>query len=259
MNVHENARLTPRGRDVCVQRVLAGESVDAVAQAFSVSVRTIRKWMARYRTEGAAGLRDRSSRPHRSPRATSSEIAERIEALRRARRTMLSIAQDVGVSLATVSRLLRLRGLSRLAALEPAMPIVRYERARPGELIHIDTKKLGRIVRPSHRVTGDRRDSVDGAGWEFLHLAVDDHSRLAYTEVLDSEGKQAATAFLMRAMTWFAEQGVSVERVMTDNGSGYRSKLWKRACRALELRHLRTRPYYKTAATCAPAPYMLSG
>lgn len=243
MNVHENARLTPRGRDVCVQRVLAGESVDAVAQAFSVSVRTIRKWMARYRTEGAAGLRDRSSRPHRSPRATSSEIAERIEALRRARRTMLSIAQDVGVSLATVSRLLRLRGLSRLAALEPAMPIVRYERARPGELIHIDTKKLGRIVRPSHRVTGDRRDSVDGAGWEFLHLAVDDHSRLAYTEVLDSEGKQAATAFLMRAMTWFAEQGVSVERVMTDNGSGYRSKLWKRACRALELRHLRTRPY----------------
>jgi transposase InsO family protein len=171
------------------------------------------------------------------------EIAARIEALRRTRRTMLSIAAEVGVSLATVSRLLRVRGLSRLSALEPALPIVRYERARPGELIHIDTKKLGRIVRPSHRVTGDRRDAVDGAGWEFLHLAVDDHSRLAYTEVLDSEGKQAATAFLLRALIWFADQGVSIERVMTDNGSAYRSKLWKRACCALELRHLRTRPY----------------
>jgi transposase InsO family protein len=226
-----------------VQRVLAGEAVVAVAEAFSVSTRTIRKWVARFGAEGAAGLKDRSSRPHRSARATPVEIAARIEALRRTRRTMLSIAAEVGVSLATVSRLLRVRGLSRLSALEPALPIVRYERARPGELIHIDTKKLGRIVRPSHRVTGDRRDAVDGAGWEFLHLAVDDHSRLAYTEVLDSEGKQAATAFLLRALIWFADQGVSIERVMTDNGSAYRSKLWKRACCALELRHLRTRPY----------------
>jgi transposase InsO family protein len=243
MNVHENARLTPRGRDACVQRVLAGEAVEAVAQAFSVSARTVRKWVARFRAEGAAGLKDRSSRPHRSARATPANIAARIEALRRTRRTMLSIAAEVGVSLATVSRLLRARGLSRLSALEPAPAIVRYERAKPGELIHIDTKKLGRIVRPSHRVTGNRRDAVDGAGWEFLHLAVDDHSRLAYTEVLDSEGKQAATAFLLRALIWFAEHGVIVERVMTDNGSAYRSKLWKRACLALELRHLRTRPY----------------
>lgn len=156
---------------------------------------------------------------------------------------MLSIAQEVGVSLSTVSRLLRVRGLSTLAALEPPVPVVRYERATPGELIHIDIKKLGRIVRPSHRVTGNRRDSVDGAGWEYLHLAVDDHSRLAYTEVLDSEGKQDATAFLLRALIWFAEHGITVERAMTDNGSAYRSKLWRRACRALELRHLRTRPY----------------
>jgi transposase InsO family protein len=156
---------------------------------------------------------------------------------------MQSIAQEVGVSLATVCRLLRLRGLSKLSALEPASPVVRYERATPGELIHIDTKKLGRIVRPSHRVTGDRRDSVEGAGWEYLHLAVDDHSRLAYTEVLNSEGKQAATAFLLRALIWFADHGVNVERVMTDNGSAYRSRLWRRACCALELRHVRTRPY----------------
>lgn len=243
MNVHENARLTPRGRAACVQRVVEGEPVEAVAAAISVSTRTVRKWVARYRAEGAAGLQDRSSRPHRSARATSADIAARIEALRRIRRTMLSIAEEVGVSLSTVSRLLRVRGLSTLAALEPAAPIVRYERATPGELIHIDIKKLGRIVRPSHRVTGDRRDAVDGAGWEYLHLAVDDHSRLAYTEMLNSEGKQDATAFLLRALTWFAEHGITVERAMTDNGSAYRSKLWRRACHALELRHVRTRPY----------------
>ena len=243
MNVHENARLTPRGRAVMVERVMSGEPHAAVAEAFGVSVRTVCKWVVRYRADGEAGLRDRSSRPHRSPTATPADTAERIEGLRRIRRTMLGIAQEVGVSVSTVSRLLRLRGLSKLSALDPVVPIVRYERATPGELIHIDIKKLGRIVRPSHRVTGDRRDGVDGAGWEYLHLAVDDHSRLAYTEVLNSEGKQDATAFLLRALIWFAEQGITVEGAMTDNGSAYRSKLWRRACRALELRHLRTRPY----------------
>lgn len=243
MNVHENARLTPRGRAVMVERVMSGDAQEAVAEAFGVSVRTVGKWVMRYRADGEAGLRDRSSRPYRSPTATPADTAERIEGLRRSRRTMLSIAQEVGVSLSTVSRLLRMRGLSRLSALEPAAPIVRYERATPGELIHIDIKKLGRIERPSHRVTGDRRDTVDGAGWEYLHLAVDDHSRLAYTEMLASEGKQDATAFLLRALLWFAEQGITVERAMTDNGSAYRSKLWRRACCALELRHVRTRPY----------------
>ena len=167
----------------------------------------------------------------------------RIEALRRQRRTMLAIAVEVGVSLPTVARLLKARGLSRLSALDSVPQIVRYERERPGELIHIDTKKLGRIVRPSHRVTGNRRDSVDGAGWEFLHLAVDDHSRLAYTEVLMDEKKESATAFLLRALDWFTAHGVAVERVMTDNGSAYKSKLWRRACQALEVRHLRTKPY----------------
>lgn len=243
MNVHENARLTPRGREALVRRVLAGESVEAVAEACSVSTRTVRKWVKRFRTEGLAGLQDRSSRPYRLRALTPAAVADRVEELRRLRRTMLAIAQDVGVSLPTVSRLLKARGLSRLSALESKPAIVRYERDRPGELIHIDTKKLGRIVRPGHRVTGDRRDSVEGAGWEYLHLAVDDHSRLTYTEVLPDEKKETATAFLLRALAWFAEHGIIVERVMTDNGSAYSSKLWRRACRALEIRHVRTRPY----------------
>jgi transposase InsO family protein len=243
MNVHENARMTPRGREGMVRRVLGGESVEAVALAYELSQRTVRKWVARFAAEGLGGLLDRSSRPHRLARMTPLEVAARIEGLRRQRRTMLAIAGEVGVSLATVSRLLRARGLSRLAALEPKVPIVRYERAAPGELIHIDTKKLGRIVRPGHRVTGRPQDTVDGAGWEYLHLAVDDHSRLAYTELLPDERPVCATAFLLRALAWFAEQGVAVERVMTDNGPAYVSKLWRRACRALELRHIRTRPY----------------
>lgn len=243
MNVHENARLTPRGREALVRRFLGGESVEAVAEACSVSTRTVRKWVRRFLAEGLVGLQDRSSRPHRLRALTPVRIADQVEALRRQRRTMLAIAEEVGVSLPTVSRLLKARGLSRLSALDPKAPIVRYERERPGELIHVDTKKLGRIVRPSHRVTGNRRDSVDGAGWEYLHLAVDDHSRLAYTEVLPDETKQSATAFLLRAVAWFAEHGITVERVMSDNGSAYRSKLWRRACQALELRHIRTRPY----------------
>lgn len=243
MNVHENARLTPCGRGQLVRRVLSGEAPRAVADAQCLSVQTVRKWVRRFEQEGLAGLRDRSSRPHRLRDATPEAVVNRIEALRRQRRTMLAIAVEVGVSLPTVARLLKARGLSRLSALDSVPQIVRYERERPGELIHIDTKKLGRIVRPSHRVTGNRRDSVDGAGWEFLHLAVDDHSRLAYTEVLMDEKKESATAFLLRALDWFTAHGVAVERVMTDNGSAYKSKLWRRACQALEVRHLRTKPY----------------
>lgn len=243
MNVHENARLTPRGREALVRRVLGGESAEAVADSRDVSVRTVTKWVKRYQVEGRAGLKDRTSRPQRLRALTPAAVANRIEDLRRQRRTMLSIAVEVGVSLATVGRLLKARGLSRLSALDPKPPVVRYERERPGELIHIDIKKLGRIERPSHRVTGDRRDRVEGAGWEYLHLAVDDHTRLAYTEILSSEQKRDATAFLVRALNWFAEHSVDVERVMTDNGSAYRSQLWRRACQALELRHIRTRPY----------------
>lgn len=243
MNVHENARLTPRGREGLARRVLAGETTEAVAEAYGVSGRTVKKWVKRYVAQGKAGLRDRSSRPRRLRALTPPAVADRVTELRRQRRTMLGIAMEVGISLATVGRLLKTRGLSRLSSLEPKPAIVRYERQRPGELLHIDTKKLGRIVRPSHRVTGDRRDRSEGAGWEYLHLAVDDHSRLAYTEILRSEQKRDATAFLLRALTWFADHGVNVEGVMTDNGNPYRSRLWRRACRALELRHIRTRPY----------------
>lgn len=243
MNVHENARLTPRGREALVRRVLAGESVESVAEAVNVSMQTVRKWVKRFLTEGLGGLQDRSSRPRRLRAVTPDAIGARIEELRRQRRTLLAIAMEVRVSLATVGRLLKARGLSRLSSLEPKPAVIRYERERPGELLHIDTKKLGCIERPSHRVTGDRRDRVRGIGWEYLHLAVDDHSRLAYTEILPSEQKRVATGFLVRALAWFAEHGVDVERVMTDNGNAYRSRLWRRACRALELRHLRTRPY----------------
>lgn len=243
MNVHENARLTPRGREALVRRVLAGESIDSVAEAFSVSTRSAIKWLKRFEEEGLTGLQDRSSKPHRLRALTPAAVADRIEELRRRRRTMLSIAAEVGVSVATVGRLLKARGLSRLSSLDPKPPVVRYERDRPGELLHIDTKKLGRIERPSHRVTGDRTDRTRGAGWEFLHLAVDDHSRLAYTEILADEGKRSATAFLLRAMAWFADHGVTTERVMTDNGSAYNSKLWRRACQAFEVRHIKTRPY----------------
>lgn len=243
MNVHENARLTPRGREALVRRVLAGESVESAAEAFSVSVRTVVKWVKRFQDQGLAGLQDRSSRPRRLRAVTPDAIATRVEELRRQRQTMLSIAAEVGVSLATVGRLLKARGLSRLASLEPKPRIVRYERERPGELLHIDTKKLGKIVRPSHRVTGDRRDRVEGAGWEYLHLAIDDHTRLAYTEILRDERKASATAFLLRALDWFGTHGVTVEGVMTDNGTAYRSRLWRRACQSLEVRHIRTRPY----------------
>jgi transposase InsO family protein len=243
MNVHENARLTPRGREALVRRVLAGEAVEAVADALGVSIRTVRKWVKRFLTEGLAGLQDRSSRPQRLRAVTPDATAARIEELRRQRRTMLAIAAEVRVSLATVGRLLKTRGLSRLSSLDPKPVVIRYERERPGELLHIDTKKLGRIERPSHRVTGDRRDRVRGIGWEYLHLAVDDHSRMAYTEILKDEGQRTSTAFLLRALAWFADHGVDTERVMTDNGNAYRSRLWRRACRALELRHIRTRPY----------------
>jgi len=243
MNVHENARLTPRGREALVGRVLAGESVEAVAEALSVSPRTVAKWVKRFLAEGLAGLQDRSSRPHRLRALTPGAIAARVEALRRQRRTMLAIAVEVQVSLATVGRLLKARGLSRLSSLDPRPAVIRYERERPGELLHIDTKKLGRIGRPSHRVTGDRRDRIRGIGWEYLHLAVDDHSRLAYTEIQKDEGQRTSTAFLLRALAWFAEHGIDTEQVMTDNGNAYRSRLWRRACRALELRHIRTRPY----------------
>jgi transposase InsO family protein len=192
-----------------------------------------------------AGLQDRSSRPHRLHRPTPASTVERIEALRRQRFTGQQIAQDLGVSPATVSRVLCRLGLNRITALEPAEPVRRYERERPGELIHIDIKKLGRFERTGHRITGDRagQSKSRGIGWEYLHLAVDDHSRLAYSEILPNEKRASCLAFLFNALRFFRRYGVAVERVMTDNGSAFKSRRYAKALRRLGVGHKRTRPY----------------
>jgi len=244
MNVHKNARLTPRGRAEMVRRVVdQAHTPKAVATAFGVCERTVRKWVRRFRAEGLDGLQDRRSRPQRLRKPTPEATVERIEALRRRRWTGAQIATETGVSPATVSRVLRRLGLNRLKALEPAEPVRRYQRDRPGELIHIDIKKLGRILATGHRVTGDRRDTIRGAGWEFVHVCIDDASRLAYVEVMPDETKHSAVAFLHAAIAWFAELGVRIQRVMTDNGSCYRSHRFREACNELGLKHIRTRPY----------------
>ncbi len=221
------------------------QSVSRVAADFGVSSKAVRKWVARYEAEGAAGLRDRSSRPHRLRHPTSQAVADRIAALRRERWTGKRIAAALGVSPATVSRILSKLGLSRVRDLEPAEPVRRYERARPGELIHMDIKKLGRFERTGHRITGDRRGQSKsrGVGWEYVHVAIDDHSRLACSEIKPDETADSAVAALRAAVDFYARLGVTVERVMTDNGSCYRSFAFRDACKSLALRHVRTWPY----------------
>jgi transposase InsO family protein len=245
MNIHKNARLTPIGRERLVRQVEGGQTSQAVAVAAGVCPRTVRKWLARFRAEGLAGLADRSSRPHRLYRPTPTATVAKIEALRRQRFTGQQVAQDLGVSPATVSRVLRRLGLNRIAAREPAEPVRRYERERPGELIHIDIKKLGRFERIGHRITGDRtcQSNSRGVGWEYLHLAIDDHSRLAYSEIFPDEKRGSCLRFLFNALRFFRRHGVEVERVMTDNGSAFKSRRYAKALRRLRIRHLRTRPY----------------
>ena len=249
MNIHKNARLTPSGRERIVRQVASGQTPEAVAQAAGVCPRTVRKWMDRYRREGLAGLQDRSSRPHRLYRPTPQAIVEQVERLRRARYTGKQIAAELHISPATVSRILRRLGLNKLSDLEPAEPVRRYERDHPGELIHLDIKKLGRIDGIGHRITGDRRGQSnrrargEGLGWEFVHVCIDDASRLAFVQVLPDEKKQSAIAFLRAAVAYYASLGVTVARVMTDNGSCYKSFDFRDACRELGLRHIRTRPY----------------
>ena len=245
MNAHKNARTTPFGRAVMVRRVLEeGWSVAAVATTFEVSTRTVRKWLARFCSEGAAGLQNRSSAPHRVANKLAAPWLAMVTRLRRDyRMTGEEIAERLHLARSTVAGHLARLGLGRLAALEPSEPARRYNRARAGELVHLDVKKLARFRRIGHRITGDRRGQSEGAGWEFVHVAVDDASRLAYVEVLPDEKRQSVTGFLVRALRWFRRLGIRVERVMTDNGSGYVSRLFRKACRMLRLRHLRTRPY----------------
>jgi transposase InsO family protein len=245
MNIHENARLTPSGRERLVRQVASGLTVPAVAAAAGVCVKTVRKWLARFEAEGVAGLRDRSSRPHSLYRPTSPATVAAIETLRRQRFTGQQIAGDLGVSPATVSRVLRRLGLHRISALEPAEPVRRYERAQPGELIHIDIKKLGRFERTGHRITADRTGQSNGRGigWEYLHLAIDDHSRLAYSEILPNEKRSSCLTFLFHALRFFRRHGVAVERVMTDNGPAFASRRYAKALRRLGIAHRRTRPY----------------
>jgi transposase InsO family protein len=244
MNTHKNARMTVHGRALLVRRVVeAGWPVARAAEAAGVSERTGYKWLARYRAGGERMLQDRSSAPARCPHRLSAATVAALEGLRRERMTGPQIAGKLGLPRSTVGAILRRLGLGRLKALDPKPPVVRYERAAPGELIHIDTKKLGKIDGIGHRITGDRRGRKKGIGWDLVHVCVDDASRLAYTEVLPDEKKESACAFLIRALAFFAAHGVSVERVMTDNGSAYRSHDFRNLCVAGGLRHIRTRPY----------------
>jgi transposase InsO family protein len=244
MNIHKNARLTLARRLEMVRDVI-GRRMNraAAASAYGVSVPTVRKWVARYLEHGESGLRDRSSRPVVSPRAIDPSRRSAIVELRCRRLTQGRISRSLGVSPSTVSRVLAAAKLSKLSNLEPSEPLVRYEHAQPGDLLHIDTKKLGRIERLGHRITGNPRDNTDGAGWEFLFVAVDDHARLAFTQVKANERRSCAIAFLKATVRYFARLGVTVRRILTDNGSTFRSKRFAAACRALNIKHKFTRAY----------------
>jgi transposase InsO family protein len=224
--------------------VEGGLSQTDAAVQFNTTPKTVSKWVKRFRAEGVEGLRDRSSRPHSSPSQTPPATCKAVEALRRQRHTGKQIAAEVEVSPATVSRILRRLGLSRMRDLEPAEPVRRYEREQPGELIHIDIKKLGRFVRPGHRITHDRQKGESrGAGHEFVHVAVDDASRLAFSQIRRDQKKESAIAFLKEAVTYYRSLGMTVIGIMTDNGSCYRAKAFGKACRKLGLKHTFTRPY----------------
>jgi transposase InsO family protein len=244
MRLHGNARTCLHSRLLIVERVREQHwTIAAAAAAAGVSERTAAKWLARYRAEGRAGLLDRSSAPQRIPRRTSEERVRAIELLRRLRMTAAEIAAVLGMALSTVSAILRRIGLGKRSRLEPLEPPNRYECARPGELLHIDVKKLARFHRPGHRLLGRGRGRFEtAAGFEYLHVCIDDHSRLAYAELLSDERADSAIAFLRRALAFFAAHGVPGERVLTDNGAAFVAQSYARACGALGLRHTRTRP-----------------
>jgi transposase InsO family protein len=246
MDTHKNAFLTPKGREEMVRVVVEGGlSKAAAARRFNTTRKTVSKWVDRFRVEGAGGLRDRSSRPLSSPRQTPPATCAAVEAMRRQRYTGKQIAAELAISPATVSRILRRLGLNKLRSLEPAEPVRRYEREHPGELIHIDIKKLGKFNRIGHRITGDRSGQTKsrGVGWEYVHVCIDDASRVAFAEIKKDQRKASAVAFLKAAIAYYASLAIKVQRVMTDNGSCYMSRAFARACKRLGLKHIRTKPF----------------
>ena len=244
MNIHQNARLTPHGRALLIQRLEAGERPGEVAASLGVDRHTVYKWRDRYRAEGQSGLLDRSSRPHHFPRRLAGEKTREIERLRRIRASSPRIARELSMPRSTVIRELKRLGLSRLSSLDPpAPPVVRYQRAHPGELLHLDAKKLARITRIGHRIHGDPRGRKLGTGWEFVYVAIDDATRLAYLEVLADERAQTALEFLRRATAWYRAKGIETQEVMTDNGKNFIARDFRCEVSRLGARHLRTRPY----------------
>ena len=244
MNSHKHARLTPYGRALLVRRMLdEGLRAEEAAQAMGVSVRTAYKWRRRYLAEGEAGLCDRSSRPAWCPHQTAGAVRTQIIVLRRERRTYRQIHQLTGVSMSTIGRILARAGLNRLSVLDPPRAVQRYTWGQPGQMLHLDIKKLGRFHRPGHRVTGDRRMASDGAGWDYVHVAVDDASRVALGTVHPDETARSACQALIQALRYYRGFGITIQRVMTDNGACYKSKRFAQLLRRLGLRHIRTKPY----------------
>lgn len=244
MNVHQNARLTPLGRERLVGMIAQGMSFCRAGSVCGCSPKTAAKWWKRFQHEGRKGLQDRRSRPHSLRNPTPDDVVERIIFLRHQRLTGAHIAARTGVSPATVSRVLRRAGLSRMRDLTPAEPVRRYERDHPGDMIHLDIKKLGKFETVGHRITSDPQQGKSrGAGWEYVHVCIDDHSRLSFTQIHPDEKAVSAVAHLRAAVRWYASMGIKVRRVMTDNGSCYTSHVFKAACCALGIRHIRTKPY----------------
>jgi transposase InsO family protein len=246
MNIHKNARLTPLRREEMALLVIQGHATKAqAARIYGVSAKIVARWVERFKVSGRDGMIDRSSRPASIPRQTDQTLADRIVALRRQRLTGKHIAIETGVSPATVSRILKRAGLSRMKDIDPAEPVVRYQYKEPGGLIHLDIKRLGRFDRVGHRITGDRKgqSNARGVGWEYVHVCIDDASRIAFTAIFPDETAVSAIAFLKAAVTYYESLGITVTRVMTDNGSCYKARDFATACKALSLRHIRTKPY----------------
>ncbi|HKC71047.1 MAG TPA: IS481 family transposase [Terriglobales bacterium] len=244
MDIHKNARLTLHGREALAKMAMnRGVTWNAAAAAFQVSARTAAKWTRRYQADGRAGLRDRSSRPRRLYRPTPAHLIEQVETLRRQRWTGCRIARSIGLSPATVSRILQRKGISRVRDLDPAPPPRRYEHSCPGDLLHLDIKKLGRFGRVGHRIHGDRRKHLPNGGWEYVHVAIDDHSRIAFSQVVANEKGISAAACFQAALAWYARLGIRVRRVLTDNGPCYQSREFRAVCQQHGIKHMRTRPY----------------